>query len=294
MRMLLSIGLLFILSCIKNDQSNQMKYLTQCIPNSSPVEFMEHLKVADKLIHRGIFNPDLSEYYFTLSDKAFQQFDVYLIKKLEGEWSEPEKAFFNSDFSEHGMSFSPDGKSLFFSSTRPTNIDSIPATWHIWRSDKVDEKWSDPVFIDIPNLREKLVSHPSITDAGRLYFHASNLDYSEMDIYSTIQSSGQFEAAIKATISSVSPNVQKCTPYVSPKGNYLLFAAIGEQLELMITFKDKNGHWTRPKRLNDDINANGQGNPYVTPDGTFLFYATGKMDAEDWSIKWVNIQNEIK
>ena len=48
-----------------------------------------------------------------------------MIKKVDGIWSSPKEAFFNSDYSEHGMSFSPDGNTMYFSSTRPTNIDSV-------------------------------------------------------------------------------------------------------------------------------------------------------------------------
>ncbi|MGK0412400.1 MAG: hypothetical protein ACJA1B_000592 [Polaribacter sp.] len=52
------------------------------------------------------------------------------------------------------MSFSPDGNSIYFSSTRTTNIEGVPETWHIWKSDKVNGEWKEPIFMDIPNLRE--------------------------------------------------------------------------------------------------------------------------------------------
>jgi hypothetical protein len=190
------------------------------------------------------------------------------------------------------MSFSPDGNSIYFSSTRPVDITEIPQTWHIWKSDKVNGKWSTPIFVDIPNLRNKLVSHPTITNTGELYFHMSNLDYSEMNIYHSIRNNGKFGNAKKTPILGHS-ETGKCTPYISPKGDYLIFATIGNQLELMISFSDGNGGWKHPKKLNDYINTNGQGNPYVTPDNQFLFYTTGNSETK-WSVKWIDIESEIE
>ena len=215
-----------------------------------------------------------------------------MIRKDGDQWSNPQASFFNSDFSEHGMSFSPDGKSIYFSSTRPTKIESIPDTWHIWKSEKINGIWTEPIYVDIPNMRDKLTSHPTITSSGKLYFHASNLDYSEMDIYHSELIGGKFQNADKVEIAQ-KPNTGICTPFISPNEEYLIFASIGNQLDLWISFSDDQGNWTQTKPLNEKINNLGQGNPYVTSDNQFLFYTTGELQKENWSIKWVNIQSEI-
>lgn len=281
------------LSCKNEMENSKMKFLVNKIPNNNPIDFKQDLVPNNKLIHKGVFTPNIEEYYYTISDKNFEQFDVYVIKKNNGKWSEPNKAFFNSNYSDHGMSFSPDGNSLYFSSTRPTNITGIASTWHIWKSEKVNGKWSNPEFVDIPNFRDKLVSHPTVTNSGTIYFHMSNLDYSEMDIYYSKQINGKFENAEKATI-SMNLKTAKCTPYVSPKEDYLLFASIKNQLDLMICFSDGNGGWKNTRKLNCEINNNGQGNPYITPDNKFLFFTTGKHHEKNWSVKWVNIESELK
>lgn len=288
------LSVFYILGCATNTLNYNRIFLTEFIPNDLPVEFMSHLIPSDKIIHKGVFSPDFSEYYYTLSDKGFKQFDIYVIRKYKNKWSNPEKAFFNSNFSEHGMSFSPDGKSIYFSSTRPTNIEGIPETWHIWKSDKANGSWSEPIFLDIPNLRHKLVSHPTITNSGTLYFHSSNLDYSEMEIYHCNHINGKFQSAIKTNISTNEHNSRKCTPYVSPNEEYLLFASIGEQLDLMISFNDGDGNWSNTRKLSNTINTDGQGNPFITPDNKFLFYTSGKANGDDWNVKWVNIENEIR
>lgn len=263
------------------------------VPDDMPIKFMEHLCPSDKIIHKGIFNPKLDEYYYTLSDLEFRRFDVYVIKKINDKWSKPEKAFFNSDYSDHGMSFSPDGQSVYFSSTRPTNIDSIPSTWHIWKANKVKGKWGVPVYVDIPNLRDKLISHPSITSSGVLYFHSSNLDYSDMSIYYSKRIEDEFESAKEVSILAEKRDSPSCTPYISPNEDYMLFAFVEDYLELMIAYRDENGIWTEPRKLNVGINTNGQGNPFITPDERFLFYTSGKNGSKDWSVKWVEVKSEL-
>jgi hypothetical protein len=280
-------------SCKNTIENEKEKYLTESIPTNIPITFKENLTPKDKLIHKGIFSPDFKQYYYTISDTAYKQFNVYVIQKQNGSWSEPRKAFFNSTYSEHGMSFSPDGNSIYFSSTRPTNIEGVSETWHIWKSDKIDGNWQEPAYVDIPNLRDKLVSHPILTNSKTLYFHASNLDYSDMDIYHSKSVNDTFEDAEKISISTAT-NIGKCTPYVSANEEYLIFASIGNQLDLMIAFNDGSGKWIHTKRLNDTINQSSQGNPYVTPDNKFLFYTTGGHQNESWNVKWVHIESEIK
>ncbi len=258
------------------------------IPNSKPLNFKKELVPDNKIIHRGIFSPNLEEYYFTISDKTYTHFDVLLIKKVENKWSEPQEAFINSQYNEHGMSFSPDGKTLYFSSTRPVSNDGVPMTWHIWKSEQKNGIWTKPVFVDIPNLRDKLVSHPSVSKSGTIYYHASNLDYTDMNIYCSKHVNGKYGMAKKLKISK-DTKTNFCTPFVSPNEDYLIFASIGNQLDLMICFNNGDGEWINPKKLDTAINDNGQGNPYVTPDNNFLFFATGK-NSENWSIKWVSFK----
>ena len=271
-----------------NKEYNKDIFLMDKIPNSKPLNFKKELVPDNKIIHRGIFSPNLEEYYFTISDKTYAHFDVLLIKKVKNKWSEPQEAFINSQYNEHGMSFSPDGKTLYFSSTRPVTNDGVSLTWHIWKSEQKKGIWAKPVFVDIPNLRDKLVSHPSVSKSGTIYYHASNLDYTDMNIYCSKHVNGKYEIAKKLKISKdIKTNF--CTPFVSPNEDYLIFASIGNQLDLMICFNNGDGEWINTKKLDTAINDNGQGNPYVTPDNNFLFFATGK-NSGNWSIKWVSFK----
>ena len=261
-------------------------------PGRKPIDFKKDLKTPGQLIHKGIFSPDLNEFYYTLSDEAFKKFDVFVIRKLDNSWTEARQAFFNSPYNEHGMCFSPNGDTLYFSSTRPINAQDTSQTWHIWRSVKQNSAWSAPSFVDIPNMSHKMTSHPSVTSSGIMYFHASNTDYSEIDLYFTKMGNGKYKEAQKVSMPGSFPG-GKCTPFISPGHDYLIFASISEKLDLWLSF-NKEGHWSQPVKFGEAINSSNQGNPFVTPDDRYLFYTSGRLSDTDWSIKWVDISTQLE
>lgn len=276
-------------ACHLDDQELTAKksFLVTEVPNRNPIPFKPELISSDQIIHRGVFSNDLKEYYYAVSDKEFSRFDVKVITKQGGKWSEPSNAFFNSEFSDHGMSFSPDGKMMFFSSTRPTKVEGVASTWHIWKVENNGNRWAEPEFIDLSNLRDRLVSHPTLSPEGTLYFHSSELDYSSMEIYYSILENGKFQDAQKLNLTTGNTGGH-CTPYVDPKGEYLLFASIGESIDLYVCYRNGELGWSLPQKLPEAINIRGQGNPYVTSDGQYLFYAQEQNSSQqNWSVSWI-------
>ena len=287
-------ALLFLLGVVGSGCASTVvepnPFLVADLPEDRPIVFKPEWVPHDMLLHSGIFSPDLSEFYFTVSDKRFEQFDVYRSRKRGGVWSEPEPAFFNSEHNEHGTSFSPDGKALYFSSTRPTRRPDVAETWHLWRSEMVDGQWSSPVFVDIPNLRDRLVSHGVSAADGTLYFHAGTLDYSELDIYVSKRVGGVYQDAVKLP-GAINTSGMECTPFIATDQSYLLFERVPV---LYISFRNQDGEWQAAQPLSPAINTNGRGNPYITPDERFLFFAAGEEPTAEavanWSIYWVSTE----
>ncbi|MDY8138542.1 hypothetical protein [Aquimarina sp. 2201CG5-10] len=288
--------ILFVVTACKNQDQNATQsnmFLTDKIPGDTPIPFKPELVTSNKLVHRGIFSTDMETYYFTISNTDFSSFDVKMSRKKEGVWSTPVNAFFNSTYNEHGMSFSPDGNTLVFASTRSVDTEEVSDTWHLWKSQKQNGKWSEPQFIDIPNLRDKLMSHPTLTNDGILYFHSSNIDYSNMEIWYATLENDQYLPAKKLQL-NINQAKGYCTPYISADGEHLIFAVIKEHLELNISHKTGVNEWSTPIIIPEYINHNGQGNPYLTPDGKFLFYATEDVNKENtWHINWVSTKSFI-
>ena len=283
--------ILIILGCQPQQPEKQSAMPYIHVSANKPIPLQPELVPAGQLIHRGIFSNDLQEYYFTVSDTAFAKFDVLVSKYVDGTWQAAEPAFFNSEFSEHGMSFSPDGQTLVFSSTRPTGSD-VSDTWHIWKSVKTEGNWGEPEYVEVANLRDKLLSHPTLMPDGTMYFHASEPDYSNMHIYSSAFENGAYSEATKMTFEGLNA-LGSCTPYVSADGRYLIFAAIGESLDLYYCEKNGDGVWSKPMPFPKSINENSQGNPYLTPDLKQLTYAVEKGQGQ-WEIMKVSTKGIIK
>lgn len=293
-QLLLSFWILLLAIGCQKTTSNQPVFLSDKPPTNIPILFKPELIPKNQLIHRGVFSNDLNAYYFTISDTNFARFDIKVSVKQNGEWSQPNDAFFNSQYSEHGISFSPDGNKLLFSSTRPVGDTTIAETWHLWESTKRDDKWSDPEFIKLSGFDNKLTSHPAISNDGTLYFHSSEPDYSNMWVYQSRLIDGEYQVPQKLTFNGLS-SIGACTPYISSDGKILIFASINKDGSLPMYFCRKlaTDEWSKPELLSKEINQNSQGNPYLTPDNQFLFYAK-EINKNKWSINWVNTDSFLQ
>ena len=294
-----SIGVLFLTTIIGCNTTMKMNteqelYLAEYPPTDTPVLFKPTLIPDKQLAHAGVFTPDMNEYYYTLSNASFSEFTVMYIRNIGDKWTAPKEAFFNSSYLEHGVHFTEDGQWVYFSSTRPVSKEENSSNWHIWRSKKLKNGWGEAQRINIPGMEGKSISHPSLTRSGRMYFHSYNPDFSDMALFVTDPQEGVFQKA-KKIVFAEGENNNTLTPFVAPDESYLLFEnKFDDFFEIYISYRD-NGEWQRPKRLADNINTKNLGNPYITPDGQYLFYASGQWSqntpANDWVIKWVSTKD---
>jgi hypothetical protein len=274
--------------------TEQERYLGEYPPTEKPKLFKPGLIPDQQLAHAGVFTPDLSEYYFTLSNASFSKFTVMYIRKSGDKWTTPKEAFFNSSYLEHGVHFTEDGQWVYFSSTRPIGEKGNSSNWNIWRSKKSEGGWGDAQWVNIPGMEGKSASHPSLTRSGRMYFHSYNPDFSDMALFVSESVEGEFQNAEKI-IFSEGENNNTLTPFVASDESYLLFEKkFDDFFEIYISYRE-NENWQPPKRLSNNINTKNLGNPYVTPDGKYLFYASGDWSqnapASDWVIKWVSTKD---
>ena len=240
---------------------------------------------SDKIVHRATLSNDSEQFYVTISNRDFTSFDIKVVDIKEDSLGELENTTINSpDHDDHGLSFSPDGQSLYFSSTRPSSEADTMYRWSLWKSNLKNGNWGEPYLIPIPDLNQKHISHPSINSDSVLYFHVSDLDYSNMSVHSFELKNGHNSNAQEVKFSEDFKS-GTCTPFILSDQDKLLFASIGESLDLVICDELENGVWTKCNTLSKDILKNGLGNPTVSPDGQHLFYTIGTYDFSDpWKI----------
>ncbi len=267
----------------KNSSSNiiteqLMKSLSQSIPS-------------DKIIHRATLTPGGDSFYITLSDYDFTNFDIQ-IANIRGDsiFKLTATTINSNEHDDHGLSFSPSENSVYFSSTRPRSEQDTSYQWAIWKSEGKGESWTEPRHIPIHNLKNKHVSHPSITRDGVLYFHSSDLDYSNMHIYRTESIDHKYREAKKVVFPTYFTS-GTCTPYISPNEDNVIFASIGTQLDLYRCSSFIDNEWKDCNIMSGQINKNGLGNPSVSIDENKLFYTTGTYDfTEKWKVKFTALE----
>jgi hypothetical protein len=129
------------------------------------------------------FNPDYevgelhitgdgNELYFASARPGGKgQLDIWVSKKIDGEWQEPVNiSAINTIDGEGWPAISPDGNELWFS-----------RNYAIWRSRKVNGEWQTAT-----QIVSSLAGEPSIDGAGNLYFvhhYYQNDKMIEADLY---------------------------------------------------------------------------------------------------------------
>lgn len=245
----------------------------------------------------GTFSPDGTEFYFTklVSYTTFPRIGVICVTHYQnGKWTEPEILPFSGTYLDFPPKLSPDGKRMFFSSTRPHPTDQARAM-RIWVADRTADGWSQPQPLDAPINAPgtRWNSDPSLTRDGTIYFSSDREKPGALHIYRSRLIDGKYAEPEKLgpAINSAFTEYQ---PYVSPDERILLFAAgpsidppyphREEELEtggnpyprsdLFVSVRI-NGEWTPARHLGHGINTFAEEEyPILTPDGRYLFFGS--------------------
>ena len=134
-------------------------------------------------------------------------------------------------------------------------------------------------------MRDKLTSHPTLSNDGTMYFHAGNPAYTELEIYFSQPVTGVYQDAVKFP-GTINGDGLQMTPFIAPDGSYLLFARTPG---ILASHRDDQGRWSGAQPLSPEVNTRGKG-----PGGEYLFFAAADEPRagtpETWSVYWVSIE----
>ena len=118
-------------------------YLGQKPPGMTPQIFAPGIVSTEEFREfSGTFTPDGKEYYFLrFADDA----GMMVSKLLNGGWTAPTPASFNTKYIDNEPHVTPDGKYLFFNSNRPVPGNEKERTpTQIWYMERIGGTWGDP------------------------------------------------------------------------------------------------------------------------------------------------------
>ncbi len=201
---------------------------------------------------------------------------MYMRKEGDG-WTGPDTAEFSKDCWATEPAFSPDGRYLYFSaSIGKTDI----SNYNIWRIEKSDDGWSEPVpVIDIEG--DKIWEfHPSVTQEGHVYFCYWDAEKNSGDIYMSECNDAGCSEPVKLP-DQVNSGSSDVDPFVDPGTGFIIFASdrpggLGD-FDQYISFRGVDGVWSELRNMGPEFNTDkADFDMDVSPDGKYLFTYTGE------------------
>lgn len=174
--------------------------------------------------------------------------DIFYSKKDEnGKWGKPEPAQgeINTEYEDGACSFTPDGKTMYF--TRCTHDPEYPRYAQIMSSNRSDASWSKPQEVRISSDTLSSFAHPAVSPDGKWLYFVSDMPGGQggYDIWRMpLDSYG--ESAVENLGSHINTPGDEMFPSFRPNGE-LYFSSNGHPgmggLDLFRARPNKRGDW---------------------------------------------------
>jgi hypothetical protein len=280
-------------------------YLGQKPPGMTP-----EVLVFPAPLREGVFSPDGCELMLPTPSGI-------MVTRLEnGRWTQPKTA----GFSGGDMNYSPDGRKLFFASNRPLQKDGPPLNhYDLCVIRRTETGWSEPDNLGSPINTEQHESYASIAGNGNLYFFrdggggtaqaagggvvvrgAPGGTPPGVDIYCSKFLNGRYAIPEKLG-PEINSEAVDLDPFIAPDESFLIFhsnrAGGFGQMDLYISFRNRDGAWTPAVNMGDKINSAGsEACGRVSAGGTYFFFNKSNLQTRTRGLYWVRtkIFEELK
>ncbi len=226
-------------------------------------------------------SPDGTTLYFCKGSPGNRRVMWILVSKLEhGRWTTPSIAPFSGRYSDIDPTFSPDGKSLFFASTRPTEGVEPKKDFDLWVIERRGAGWSEPRNLGAPVNSAGSETTTSVTADGTLYIGASGREGGPRTgrrLYRSKLVGGKYQAP-EPLAAPIDGGVEESNQYVSPDGRFMIFLSKrpGAEPALYVSYSE-DGAWTNPESIGEALNAEfSPYTPLVSPDGRTFYFTSVK------------------
>lgn len=267
-------------------------YLGQTLPGTTPVVFApEYISNEDREAFLVSMPGGNELYYGTIWKEGNDaKTRIHTTKIVDGHWTNPVEASFNSDYLDGYFGIHPNGSRFYYQSGRPVDASESVFEYNIWYMDRIGNGWSEPQSMGRPINGQNHTSGPSVTMDGTMYYTVMAIGGLQ-EIYRSKLVNGVYQAAERLP-DQVNSTRQQFDSYIAPDESYLLFNAELEDtrggIDLYVSFRDENDNWSDPINLGPTINTeDDDGSATITPDGRFIFFWLMNGDNE-LDIFWVD------
>jgi Tol biopolymer transport system component len=223
------------------------------------------------------FTRDGQTVYFARRVERKMPAHIYRSRLTNGVWQAPEQVHLGADSSfDVDPCISPDGKQLYFASTRPLDAtDEGKPNMHIWVAEAVGQDWTNPRPVENVNSKSK-EGTPTVARDGTLYFFSDrNAEPGKNSIYVATLKDGKYQSPVLLP-PPVNSGASDTSPFISPDGRVLLFYSMrpgGKGNADLYVSHHRHGRWTDPQNLGSIVNSSEEeDNPVVSPEGRRFFF----------------------
>lgn len=296
---------LIMLSCTTNKKVNSTilySYKTVSVPEI----FAEGIISTKENSEFDIcFSPNGLIAYFTRRTGNEKQ-KIWQSNFTNGTWTTPTQLSFSTDRDETPF-VSPDGKTMYFGSTRP--IEGRPSKgnfdMNIWQVEHTRNQWSTPKPLseNINAVQQDKEEWPSSNENFIFSLDGKNFIYTTMlrgekvvEVYTTTKNGDVFSKPEKILGLFQNEKSWKYSAVSSPDGQYLLFnsyeaeGGVGGE-DIFISKKTPTG-WTKAKSIGTLINTKAEeSSPRFSRDGKYFFFGREVREKPEkdgiWSIYYI-------
>ncbi|MEP6617786.1 MAG: hypothetical protein ABJE47_00665 [bacterium] len=249
-------------------------------PGSAPPEIFAPGVISTGHEFTVTFTPDGREAYFTRSTPQPRSMHVMHSVMKGGVWQAAEPVSFSGDaWFDLDPALSPDGKRMYFVSTRPrpSQVGTAAASrdMDIWYADRAGDGWSAPHWIEALSSDAK-EGAPTVDRNGTLCFFSDRGASANANAIYCAQPSGGGWTTPTRLNANINAGPSDTSPFLSPDGKTLLFYSTRSggmgKADLYVSFM-RSGEWQRAVSLGPVVNtADSEYNPEVSPDGNSLYF----------------------
>lgn len=232
------------------------------------------------------FTPDGSAAFwsvsFVISDQGYTDGGIMSTRLENGRWTPPELAFFSQglELDDDAPFCTSDGKRIYFLSRRPLQPGRGLGKENVWFVEKSDGGWGEPQPLGRAVNAKDVHWQISVSNDYTLCFHSG-----QDGICCSRYVDGEYAEPVPLT-NPAGDNFNGGCPFIAADESYIIFTdrregGLGSD-DLYITFKDREGNWTRPVIMGPEINSSGSERcPIVSHDGQYLFFLSSRQGSVD-------------
>jgi len=271
----------FILGQTNSDDS--LLYLNQNPPGLEPKVFAPgFISTSVEYEFGSVFSKGYDKLFYAVRLNKDWKAEIRYTEIKNGKWTKPKRLKLDTAYGYNDPYLSKEDDKLFFVSNRPTDGKGESKDFDIWYLQLINGEWSQPINAGAIINSEKDEFYISTADNETIYF-ASNIHHPvenkwDFDIYASKMKDDEYQAPVNLG-DSINTKYFECDAFIAPDESYLIFCSsrpggFGEG-DLYISFKTKNGAWTKAKNMGELINTDThEFCPFVTRDGKYFFYTS--------------------